>query len=289
MGSLYRSQHELVFVFKNGRNGHRNNVQLGRLGRNRTNVWHYRGANSFARCGAEGNLLALHPTVKPVAMIPIPAFDTMSAVPGPIPELCVLPTSPAGLHHPQGQRKARYWLPACSGWIAARAGIYVVSAIITQRTIPAPAASIAARAGPMRSRNGPPINKKTTTSAATEIDHSTPTVPGPTPAASQRITAKCRASHGCRGSRLRQGQSGVDTVTAPPSFRRRRSAGAMRNYRADPSFDPGLASEDRPQKRTVMPPSETAAANLIIFISPRALIPKEADIELESCTRFSTA
>jgi DNA modification methylase len=68
MGSLYRSQHELVFVFKNGRKGHRNNVQLGRLGRNRTNVWHYPGANSFARCGAEGNLLALHPTVKP-AMI----------------------------------------------------------------------------------------------------------------------------------------------------------------------------------------------------------------------------
>ena len=69
MGSLYRSQHELVFVFKNGRNGHRNNVQLGRFGRNRTNVWHYPGVNSFARCGEEGNLLALHPTVKPVAMI----------------------------------------------------------------------------------------------------------------------------------------------------------------------------------------------------------------------------
>jgi 16S rRNA G966 N2-methylase RsmD len=69
MGSLYRSQHELVFVFKHGRNGHRNNVQLGRFGRNRSNVWHYRGANSFGRCGAEGNLLALHPTVKPVAMV----------------------------------------------------------------------------------------------------------------------------------------------------------------------------------------------------------------------------
>ena len=69
MGSLYRSQHELVFVFKHGRNGHRNNVQLGRFGRNRSNVWHYPGANSFARCGEEGNLLALHPTVKPVAMV----------------------------------------------------------------------------------------------------------------------------------------------------------------------------------------------------------------------------
>jgi DNA modification methylase len=69
MGSLYRSQHELVFVFKHGRNGHRNNVQLGRFGRNRSNVWHYPGVNSFARCGEEGNLLALHPTVKPVAMV----------------------------------------------------------------------------------------------------------------------------------------------------------------------------------------------------------------------------
>ena len=69
MGSLYRSQHELVFVFKNGRNGHRNNVQLGRFGRNRSNVWRYPGVNSFARYGGEGNLSALHPTVKPVAMV----------------------------------------------------------------------------------------------------------------------------------------------------------------------------------------------------------------------------
>ena len=69
MGSLYRSRHELVAVFKNGRQDHRNNVQLGRFGRNRSNVWHYPGANSFSRCGEEGNLLALHPTVKPVAMV----------------------------------------------------------------------------------------------------------------------------------------------------------------------------------------------------------------------------
>jgi DNA modification methylase len=66
---LYRSQHELVFVFKHGRNGHCNNVQLGQFGRNRSNVWHYPGANSLSRSGAEGNLLALHPTVKPVAMV----------------------------------------------------------------------------------------------------------------------------------------------------------------------------------------------------------------------------
>jgi DNA modification methylase len=69
MGSLYRSQHELVFVFKHGRREHRNNVQLGRFGRNRSNVWHYPGANSFARRSAEGNLSALHPTVKPVVMV----------------------------------------------------------------------------------------------------------------------------------------------------------------------------------------------------------------------------
>ena len=69
MGSLYRSQHEMVFVFKAGEAKHTNNVQLGRFGRNRTNVWHYPGINSFARNAAEGNLLALHPTVKPVALV----------------------------------------------------------------------------------------------------------------------------------------------------------------------------------------------------------------------------
>jgi DNA modification methylase len=69
MGALYRSQHELVFVFKHGRIGHHNNVQLGRFGRNRSNVWRYPGGNSFPRRGEEGNLLALHPTVKPVAMV----------------------------------------------------------------------------------------------------------------------------------------------------------------------------------------------------------------------------
>jgi len=69
MGSLYRSQHELVFVFKQGRDAHRNHIQLGRYGRNRSNVWNYPGVNSFSRSGAEGNLLALHPTVKPVALV----------------------------------------------------------------------------------------------------------------------------------------------------------------------------------------------------------------------------
>jgi DNA modification methylase len=69
MGSLYRSQHEMVLVFKHGRGTHRNNVQLGRYGRNRTNVWHYPCASSFSKSGEEGNLLALHPTVKPVALV----------------------------------------------------------------------------------------------------------------------------------------------------------------------------------------------------------------------------
>jgi len=60
---------ELVFVFKHGRQEHRNNVQLGRFGRNRSNVWRYPGGNSFGRCTEEGNLSALPPTVKPVALV----------------------------------------------------------------------------------------------------------------------------------------------------------------------------------------------------------------------------
>lgn len=67
MGSLYRSQHELVFVFRKGCDQHRNNVQLGRYGRNRTNVWTYPGVNTF-RAGRMEELEA-HPTAKPVAMI----------------------------------------------------------------------------------------------------------------------------------------------------------------------------------------------------------------------------
>jgi DNA modification methylase len=67
MGSLYRSQHELVFVFKNGSAPHINNVELGRFGRNRTNVWNYAGLNTF---GSDRDTeLAMHPTVKPVALV----------------------------------------------------------------------------------------------------------------------------------------------------------------------------------------------------------------------------
>jgi 16S rRNA G966 N2-methylase RsmD len=67
MGSLYRSQHELVFVCKHGAANHINNVELGRFGRNRTNVWTYAGVNTFGK-DREAEL-AMHPTVKPVALV----------------------------------------------------------------------------------------------------------------------------------------------------------------------------------------------------------------------------
>ena len=69
MGSLYRSQHELVMIFKSGDGKHHNNIRLGQYGRNRTNVWHYPCANSFSRASDEGNLLAVHPTPKPVRLL----------------------------------------------------------------------------------------------------------------------------------------------------------------------------------------------------------------------------
>jgi DNA modification methylase len=67
MGSLYRSKHELIFVFKVGKGPHINNVALGRYGRYRTNVWDY--VSQSALNGTSKSKLALHPTVKPVAMI----------------------------------------------------------------------------------------------------------------------------------------------------------------------------------------------------------------------------
>jgi DNA modification methylase len=67
MGSFYRSKHELVFVFKNGTAPHINNFGLGEKGRYRTNVWDYAGVNTLQpRRAAE---LAMHPTVKPVALV----------------------------------------------------------------------------------------------------------------------------------------------------------------------------------------------------------------------------
>lgn len=67
MGSLYRSGHELVLVFKKGRAPHTNNVALGKHGRSRSNVWDYVGQNSLN--GTSRSKLSLHPTVKPVALI----------------------------------------------------------------------------------------------------------------------------------------------------------------------------------------------------------------------------
>jgi DNA modification methylase len=66
-GSFYRSQHELVGVFRVGQAPHLNNVELGRHGRSRSNVWHYAGVNSF-RAGRMEELRS-HPSAKPVALI----------------------------------------------------------------------------------------------------------------------------------------------------------------------------------------------------------------------------
>ena len=66
-GSFYRSQHELIGVFRVGEEPHRNNVELGRFGRNRSNVWTYAGVNTFGKGRMEA--LAAHPTVKPVALV----------------------------------------------------------------------------------------------------------------------------------------------------------------------------------------------------------------------------
>jgi DNA modification methylase len=71
LGSLYRSRHEFVFVFRNGKEPHLNNIQLGRFGRNRTNVWNYAGANNFAHKGLE-----LHPTVKPILLVSDAILDS---------------------------------------------------------------------------------------------------------------------------------------------------------------------------------------------------------------------
>jgi DNA modification methylase len=65
-GSFYRSQHELIGVFRVGTGRHQNNVELGRFGRNRSNLWTYAGANGFGTGRME---LRLHPTVKPIALV----------------------------------------------------------------------------------------------------------------------------------------------------------------------------------------------------------------------------
>ncbi len=67
MGSLYRSKHEMIFVYRVPGAMHTNAVELGKHGRNRTNIWDYPSVNSFK--GSRRRDLALHPTVKPVAMV----------------------------------------------------------------------------------------------------------------------------------------------------------------------------------------------------------------------------
>jgi DNA modification methylase len=67
MGSLYRSKHELVFVYRVGAAPHLNMVELGRHGRNRTDVWDYASVNSMK--GSRREDLALHPTVKPTGLV----------------------------------------------------------------------------------------------------------------------------------------------------------------------------------------------------------------------------
>jgi DNA modification methylase len=67
MGTFYRSKHELVFVYKVGTAPHTNTFGLGDSGRYRTNVWDYAGISSMGSNRAEE--LAMHPTVKPTAMV----------------------------------------------------------------------------------------------------------------------------------------------------------------------------------------------------------------------------
>lgn len=67
MGAFYRSQHELVFIFKSGKARHINNFALGATGRHRSNLWTYAGVNTFRR-GRDKDL-ENHPTVKPLAMV----------------------------------------------------------------------------------------------------------------------------------------------------------------------------------------------------------------------------
>ena len=66
MGSFYRSQHELILVYAAPGGRAINNFGLGAKGRHRTNVWRYTGCSSF---GGRDETSALHPTVKPVAMV----------------------------------------------------------------------------------------------------------------------------------------------------------------------------------------------------------------------------
>jgi DNA modification methylase len=76
MGSFYRSRHELVFVFKDPKAPHTNNVELGKHGRYRTNVWEYAGATGGK--SDEADDFSLHPTVKPVQLVADAILDASS-------------------------------------------------------------------------------------------------------------------------------------------------------------------------------------------------------------------
>ncbi len=73
MGTFYRSQHELIFVYKNGKGKHINNFELGQNGRYRTNVWQFAGMNSVGN--KERDALEDHPTVKPVKLVADAMYD----------------------------------------------------------------------------------------------------------------------------------------------------------------------------------------------------------------------
>ena len=75
MGAFYRSRHELIFVYKHGRSQHRNNIMLGKYGRDRTNVWSYPSPRTLSE---EGNLLGMHPTPKSVRMVADAILDCTS-------------------------------------------------------------------------------------------------------------------------------------------------------------------------------------------------------------------
>lgn len=91
MGSLYRSQHELIFVAKRQGAAHLNNVQLGGFGRNRSNLWRYAGATG-GRKSAEDDF-SLHPTVKPVHLVRDTILD-VTARQGKPPESRIPPARP---------------------------------------------------------------------------------------------------------------------------------------------------------------------------------------------------
>lgn len=76
MGSFLRSQHELIPIFAKPGGKRRNNVELGRNGRSRTNVWEYPSASAFGKSSEEGNMLAIHATPKPVKLVADAILDS---------------------------------------------------------------------------------------------------------------------------------------------------------------------------------------------------------------------